>query len=77
MNFIKIKKLNILEILKMERKAGEWKHFEETGTIWLLETYKDGKKFGEYVRYHINGVPWKKGRYLNNKKNGLWDFFFY
>ena len=73
--FYKNKKIKYTGNFENGKKTGEWKYFEETGTMWLSETYKDGKKFGEYIRFHINGVPWKKGRYVNNKKNGEWDFF--
>jgi uncharacterized protein len=55
-------------------KIGNWKTFNENGTVKSEVEYNQGT--GDYREYFANGNLKTKGRIINSKKVGKWEFYY-
>lgn len=57
-------------------KDGQWKYFDQNGTLTSEENFKDGKLHGEEINYHFNGNIADKWIYKNDSLNGYYASYF-
>lgn len=55
---------------KLGLKTGEWKHWNEKGTLTKIEFWQNGKKSGSFKEFDEEGNLLKKGTYKNGKLHG-------
>lgn len=56
-------------------KDGDWKYYDQAGTLRIEEQWAKGELNGIYAAYDKYGKVVEKGEYANGEKNGTWVTF--
>lgn len=68
-------KVEMIGMMKNQKRDGLWKSFYEDGTPWSETTFKDGKKEGKTTTWYENGQKRYEGFFQNNVESGRWVFW--